>query len=177
MWWRLDVKLRIFLFVCTHGPRLRRFEIKIDSFTDHYCSYKTSGTQLVVYSRQDRMLHSYWLSSQSEPCKSRVCTSMKMKKITRSIQRTQTPPRLWPLTLNCDLDLKSRSKRLVIRLLYRTLVPSMMSVSVIVCEIWPLVHFIWPLNFACDLHRPSRSLSFLSLDGRYVVYWFQVQSF
>ena len=25
--------------------------------------------------------------------------------ITRSIQRTQTPPRLWPLTLSCDLDL------------------------------------------------------------------------
>ena len=24
---------------------------------------------------------------------------------TRSIQRTQTPPRLWPLTLSCDLDL------------------------------------------------------------------------
>ena len=24
--------------------------------------------------------------------------------------------------------------------------------------------FLWPLIFACDLHRPSRSLSFLSLD-------------
>ena len=32
---------------------------------------------------------------------------------TRSIQRTQTPPRLWPLTLSCDLDLKSRSYRLM----------------------------------------------------------------
>ena len=32
-----------------------------------------------------------------------------------------------------------------------------------------LVHFLLPLTFACDLHRPSRSLSFLSLDGRYVV--------
>ena len=31
---------------------------------------------------------------------------------TRSIQRTQTPPRLWPLTLSCDLGRKSRSKRL-----------------------------------------------------------------
>ena len=30
---------------------------------------------------------------------------------TRSIQRTQTPPRLWPLTLSCDLDLESRLKR------------------------------------------------------------------
>ena len=33
------------------------------------------------------------------------------------------------------------------------------------------------LIFACDLHRPSRSLSFLSLDGRYaVMYCFQVRS-
>ena len=32
------------------------------------------------------------------------------------------------------------------RLLYCTLVPGMMSVSVIICEIWPLVHFcdLWP---------------------------------
>ena len=29
--------------------------------------------------------------------------------------------------------------------------------------------FLWPLTFACDLHRPSRSLSFLLLDGRYIV--------
>ena len=37
--------------------------------------------------------------------------------------------------------------------------------------------FLWPLTFACDLHSPSRSLSFLSLDWRYiVVYWFQVRS-
>ena len=32
---------------------------------------------------------------------------------TRSIQRTQTPPRLWPLTLWCDLDLSSRSRKLM----------------------------------------------------------------
>ena len=37
----------------------------------------------------------------------------KNNKKTRSIQRTQTPPRLWPLTLSCDLELKSRSKRLM----------------------------------------------------------------
>ena len=61
------------------------------------------------------------------------------------------------------------------RLLYCALVPGTMSLNVIVCEIWPLVHFLLPLTFACDLHRPSRSLSFSSLDGRYVVvYWFQV---
>ena len=47
--------------------------------------------------------------------------------------------------------------------------------DVIICEIWQLVHFLLPLTFACDLLRPSRSLSFLSLDGRYVVvFWFQV---
>ena len=32
---------------------------------------------------------------------------------TRSIQRTQTPPRLWPLTLWCDLDLSSRARKLM----------------------------------------------------------------
>ena len=35
------------------------------------------------------------------------------KIITRSIQRMQTPPRLWPLTLWCDLDLSSRSRKLM----------------------------------------------------------------
>ena len=72
----------------------------------------------------------------------------KGKKETRSIQRTQTPPRLWSLTLCCDLDLKSRSKRFTrCRLLYCTLVPGIMSVSVIACDIWPLVHFcyLWSL--------------------------------
>ena len=41
-----------------------------------------------------------------------------------------------------------------------------------VCECYSLRHmtissFLWPLTVTCDLHRPSRSLSFLSLDGRY----------
>ena len=56
-------------------------------------------------------------------------------------------------------------KAYVIRcgLLYGTLVPGMMSVSVIDCDIWPLVHFLRPLTFACDLHGPPRSLSFLLL--------------
>ena len=36
---------------------------------------------------------------------------------------------------------------------------------------------LWPLTFTCDLYRPSRSLSFSSLVGHYiVVYWFQVRS-
>ena len=34
-------------------------------------------------------------------------------KITRSIQRTQPPPRLRHLTLTCDLDLTSRSRKLM----------------------------------------------------------------
>ena len=45
----------------------------------------------------------------------------KKKKTTRSIQRTQTPPRLWPLTLWCDLDLK-KADVIRCRLLYCTLV-------------------------------------------------------
>ena len=32
---------------------------------------------------------------------------------TRSIQRTQTPPRLWPLILWCGFDLLSRSRKLM----------------------------------------------------------------
>ena len=32
---------------------------------------------------------------------------------TRSIQRTQTPPRLWSLPLTCDFDLMSRSRKLM----------------------------------------------------------------
>ena len=40
------------------------------------------------------------------------------------------------------------------RLLYCTLVPGMMYVSVKVCEIWPQFNFLFPLTFACDLHHP-----------------------
>ena len=49
------------------------------------------------------------------------------KKKSRSIQRTQTPPRMSPLTLRCDLEL-SKFRKLVIRcqLLHCTLVPGMM---------------------------------------------------
>ena len=32
---------------------------------------------------------------------------------TRNIQRTQTPPRMWPMTLWCDLGLSSRSRKLM----------------------------------------------------------------
>ena len=50
-------------------------------------------------------------------------------------------------------------------LLYCTLVPGLMTVSIILCEIIPLVHFLWHLTFTCDLHRLSRPLSFQSSDG------------
>ena len=63
------------------------------------------------------------------------------------------------------------------RFLYCTLVPGMVSMNIIANEIWSLIHFLWPLTFTCDLQLMSRSLSFLLLDGRYVVvYWFQVWS-
>ena len=92
---------------------------------------------------------------------------------TRSIQKTQTPPRLWPLTLCRDLDLSSRSRMLMLfitcRLLYCTLVPGMMSVGLILYEISPLVYFMWHLTFTCDLQPLSRSLDLLSLDVHYVV--------
>ena len=70
---------------------------------------------------------------------------------TRSIQRKQTPPRLWSLTLTCDLDLTSNSKKAYVikcRWLHCAYVPDMMFVSVIVCEMWLLVHFcnLWLLS-------------------------------
>ena len=45
------------------------------------------------------------------------------------------------------------------RFLYCALVPGMISVNVIICEIWPLIHFFRPLTFTCDLQLMSRSLS------------------
>ena len=52
-----------------------------------------------------------------------ILNRLKLK--TRSIQRTPTPPRLWPLTLTCDIDLTLRSRKLIIRcrLLYCAMVP------------------------------------------------------
>ena len=108
-----------------------------------------------------------------------IASSISIVQKTRSIQRTQTPPRLWPLTLSCDLDLKSRPKRLMSLDVAYCIVPwyQVWCPWVSFCDIWPLVHFLWLLTFACDFHRPSRSFSFLSLDGQYiVVYWFQVRS-
>ena len=47
------------------------------------------------------------------------------------------------------------------RLLYCTLLPGIMSMDLLLCEISPFVYSMWPLTFTCDLHRLSRSLSFL----------------
>ena len=41
-----------------------------------------------------------------------------MKWATRRFQRTQTPRRLWPLTLWCDLDLSSRSRKMLLIVFY-----------------------------------------------------------
>ena len=79
------------------------------------------------------------------------CTAPNLthKKKKGSIQRTQTPPRLWPLTLSCDLDLKSRSKRLMSLDVIYCIVPwypGMMSMGLILYEISPFVYFMWPLT-------------------------------
>ena len=51
-----------------------------------------------------------------------------------------------------------------------TLVPGMKSMSEIVCEIWLILSFLWPLTFTCDLqHHPEplghRGLTSLSIRG------------
>ena len=59
---------------------------------------------------------------------------------------------LWPwvVTLTLCQDYVIRC-----RLLYCSLVPGMMSVSVIVCEIWPLVYFhdLWPSPVTFIVHQ------------------------
>ena len=80
----------------------------------------------------------------------------------QSIQRTQTPQILWHLTLWCDLDLSSRSRKLMsydVVLLYCTLVPGMMSMGLMFYKISPIAYFMWPLAFICDLQLLSRSLT------------------
>ena len=89
--------------------------------------------------------------------------------VTRSIRRTQTPPRLWPLTLSCDFDLKSRSKRLMSLDVAYCIVPWC---KYDVCEcnsLWDMsiISFLWPLTFTCDLELMSRSLSLQSVDVPY----------
>ena len=75
---------------------------------------------------------------------------------TRSIQRAQTPPRLWPLTLWCDLDLSSRSRKL-------------MSLDVAYCIVpWYRIGWLWGYRFmryiylfiSCDLWPSSVTFGF-----------------
>ena len=80
-----------------------------------------------------------------------------------SIQRTQTPPRMLSLTLWCDLDLSSRSIKLMsldvaycIVLWYQT---GMMSMGYLLYEIPSIVYFIWHFTFTCDLQLLSRPLT------------------
>ena len=73
-------------------------------------------------------------------------------------QRTQRPPRLWPLTLRCDLDidLTSRSRNTAIGccLLYFTLVPGMIRTFAHFYDLWNS-----PVTFSfsfCQCHYHSK---------------------
>ena len=76
---------------------------------------------------------------------------------TRSIQRTQTPPRLWPLTMHVvwpwPFVKVEKADVIRCRLLCCTLVPGMMSIGLILYEISPFVYFMWSLTFiVCQGH-------------------------
>ena len=64
----------------------------------------------------------------------------------RRKQETQTPPRLWPLTLMCDFDLMSMSRKLLSLDVAYCIVPwyQVWCSCVIVFEVWSYIHF-------CDL--------------------------
>ena len=85
--------------------------------------------------------------------------SKRRKNKTRSIQRTQTPPLLWPWRVTLTLLQGQETYVIRCRLLYCALVPGIKSMNVIVCEIWPFIHFVRPLTFTCDLQFISWSLS------------------
>ena len=66
---------------------------------------------------------------------------------------------LWPWHVTLILFQVKKAHDIKCRLLHCALIPGMISVNEIVCEIWPLIHFLWPLNFTCDLQLIPRSLS------------------
>ena len=73
--------------------------------------------QLLLYNWFHIFTDSLWL--QFKFCLYSVIFEIQIKWETnkqrkRSIQRTQTPPCLWPLTLTCDLDLTSSSRKLML---------------------------------------------------------------
>ena len=63
--------------------------------------HKQSRTHSQTHRHTDKLKWKYNPSTISWRSKKKN----KKTKTTRSIQRTQTPPRLWPLTLSCTLDL------------------------------------------------------------------------
>ena len=101
---------------------------------------------------------------------------MVKKCLNKKLQRTQTPPRLRPLTLRCDLDPTSRSRMLM----------SLLSVIVLhlftrydVCGYNTLrdvtiYSVLLPLTFICDLKHLSRLLAILLFDVPNVVCRYQL---
>ena len=93
-------------------------------------------------------------------------TTAKKKKITKQKAfrecRHHLVCDLWPLRVTLTL---SQGQKGLCHLMSRIL--SYLGTKCDVCECKTLrdmtiSSFLWPLTFACDLHRPSRSLSFLS---------------
>ena len=72
---------------------------------------------------------------------------------------------LWPWVVTLTLSQGQKAYDIKCRLLCCTLVPDTMSVSVIVCEIWPLVHCcdLWPLHV-------SFKVTFIFII-RWTLYW------
>ena len=108
------------------------------------CIFYYSSACIWMY--QVRSLPTFW---------HQICSyhqELKLKDKTRNIKRTQTPPRLWMLTLTCDLGHTSRSRELMSLEVAHCIVPwyHMMSVHVKVYEIWLFVHF-------CVTFDPSRT--------------------
>ena len=62
------------------------------------------------YTKAENSIKPYTISS---PTNSLLLLKYVGRHTKKSIQRTQTPPSLWPLTLWCDLDLSSRSRKLM----------------------------------------------------------------
>ena len=82
------------------------------------------------------------------------------KNKTRSIQRMQTPPHLWPYGVTLSFCQGQESWSVIrCRLLYCTLEPGMMSMGLILYKRSLFVYSKWPLTFICDLQLLSRSLT------------------
>ena len=69
----------------------------------------TIDLHIIDFSRREKSVRVSWLPY--------GMSHGEMMKTTRSIQRTQTPPRLWPLTCDRDILTKSRTLRLTNKML------------------------------------------------------------